>query len=190
MKTVGYKGVQREHSSYCNTTTSKQDRFSTQTRQPSQSVMEEYAQTVPTPTLEENVRPRSEVMIADLVRAATLDKYKCRTEGDDDQQLSGTRVAALMSFLSEYRDETTLTPAPLLLRFFERRNNMRCEGGLRRMPNVLESHRQNKNAVDRFQTLGQRARDLNGRRSLILRTVTGMTVPVALLTQIQPRMPC
>ena len=58
------------------------------------------------------------------------------------------------------------------------------------MPNVLESHRQNKNAVDRFQTLGQRARDLNGRRSLILRTVTGMTVPVALLTQIQPRMPC
>ena len=78
MKTVGYKGVQREHPSYCNTTTSKQDRFSTQTSQPSQSVMEEYAQTVPTPTLEENGRPRSEVMIVDLVRATTLAKYNGR----------------------------------------------------------------------------------------------------------------
>ena len=154
--------------------------------------MEEYAQTVPTPKREENVRshPEAEAMIETLARAAALDKYKCRTEGDDDQQLSGTRVAALTTFLSEYRGETTPAPAPLLLWFFERRNNMRCEGGLRRMPNVLESHRQNKNAVDRFQTLGQRARDLNDRRSLLRRSVTGIPVPVALLTQIQPRMPC
>ena len=112
MKTVGYKGLQRDHSSYCNTKVPKQDRFSTQTRQPSQSVLEEYAQTVPTPTLEENGRPRSEVMIVDLVRATTLDKYKCRTEGEKDQQLSGAMVAALTTFLAEYLLDETSTTIP------------------------------------------------------------------------------
>ena len=145
--------------------------------------MEAYAQTEPTPPREENVRPRSEVMIADLVRAATLDKYKCRTEGMmiNNYQERGSRLS--QHFYPNIG-------VKLLLCFFERRNNMRCEGGLRRMPNVLESHRQNKNAVDRFQTLGQRARDLNDRRSLLLRAVTDIPVPVALLTQIQPRMSC
>ena len=76
--------------------------------------MEAYAQTVPTPPREENVRPRSEVMIADLVRAATLDKYKCRTEGNDDQQLSGAMVAALTTFLTEYRLDDTFTTTPSL----------------------------------------------------------------------------
>ena len=80
--------------------------------------MEEYAQTVPTPKREENVRshPEAVAMIETLTRAAALDKYKCRTEGEKDQQLSGPMVAALITILTEYLlDETaTTTPEPLV----------------------------------------------------------------------------
>ena len=79
--------------------------------------MEEYVQTVSTPKREENVRshPEADAMIETLARAAALDKYKCRTEGENDQQLSGAMVAALTTFLAEYLlDETsTTTPEPL-----------------------------------------------------------------------------
>ena len=74
--------------------------------------MEEYAQTVPTPKREENVRshPEAVAMIETLTRAAALDKYKCRTEGEKDQQLSGPMVAALITILTEYLlDETSTT---------------------------------------------------------------------------------
>ena len=61
MQTVGYKegstygGLQRLHSSHCNTSAPKKGRFSTQFSYPSDSTMEEYAQTVPTPsTIEED----------------------------------------------------------------------------------------------------------------------------------------
>ena len=76
--------------------------------------MEEYAQTVPTPKREENVRshPEADAMIETLARAAALDKYKCRTEGEKDQQLSGAMVAALTTFLAEYLLDETSTTIP------------------------------------------------------------------------------
>ena len=76
--------------------------------------MEEYAQTVPTPKREENVRshPEADAMIETLARAAALDKYKCRTEGEKDQQLSGAMVAALTTFLAEYLLDETSTTTP------------------------------------------------------------------------------
>ena len=76
--------------------------------------MEEYVQTVPTPKREENVRshPEADAMIETLARAAALDKYKCRTEGEKDQQLSGAMVAALTTFLAEYLLDETSTTIP------------------------------------------------------------------------------
>ena len=78
--------------------------------------MEEYAQTVPTPKREENVRshPPAVAMIETLTCAAALDKHKCRTEGENDQQLSGAMVAALTTFLTEYRLDATFTTTPSL----------------------------------------------------------------------------
>ena len=76
--------------------------------------MEEYVQTVSTPKREENVRshPEADAMIETLARAAALDKYKCRTEGEKDQQLSGAMVAALTTFLAEYLLDETSTTTP------------------------------------------------------------------------------
>ena len=57
------------------------------------------------PRRQEDVQPPPEAMVG------ALDKYKDLEEYD--QHLSGTMVAALTAFLSDYRGETVLTPEPL-----------------------------------------------------------------------------
>ena len=76
----------------------------------------EHLLLIPPPLRRVDVRPLPEAMVA------ALDTYKCRTEGvcgqwaieEDAQPLSGTMVATLTTFLSEYPRETstTTTTAP------------------------------------------------------------------------------